>query len=550
MSIESKFRYYSFLFGGTSMTRKLRLFIMFIAVFSVFFSFDAKAVSSLDFINIVSQTFANKFSVLHFAGWWSNHVWWMFITNIRSLSSPQEIDVNGDIVVCSQQINGLYFNSLRGLRLWPLDNWIKSALPWYWWLTLTWGLFTTCLWTWSVDMTLFDVLWYIEYDKLNYWTSAIVAWWKYSLENDTFDWLYAPSLWFFDNDKILWFLFDSIWWLWFVWGMWTNECYEDLLFDLNPWTQDINTAFGLDWDRIIRISPNINCDWWDVWVWNLLWTKWNIDVKWNVQLTNATLSTERKSLVGSLWAEALLLNADFVNWSKLLATAQKNAAILCRWNETYTLSYVTNIDDWVLCIDNWVTPFIIDLSSDYNNLAWKVLVVKEWDVVLKWSMPYDARQFELVVEHWNVLIENISSANELTDFDWFGFAVNWWWLTQWIFINSNIIVNWIIAWVDNWWPYSSLVQYNHKIFIHGKLSLLNTPVVPSTQRLKQLENLFWNAWIVANKNLVNLQNVLWWRCNADWNGSDWFSLCNDSTDKHSFASLIVIDNVETTKLLY
>ena len=80
--------------------------------------------------------------------------------------------------------------------------------------------------------------------------------------------------------------------------------------------------------------------------------------------------------------------------------------------------------------------------------------------------------------------------------------------------------------------------------MHGRLALLNTPLIPSEQRKKQLENTFGTSWIGDNEGFINVQTALIWRCETSGFGNDGFTECGDVADRHSFASLIVIKSEE------
>ena len=71
---------------------------------------------------IKDQTLANKFSTVHFNVWGNDFGGGFFWTEAKNLSTPQIVTANGEILLCSAQIRGFYYNSQRGERLWPLDT--------------------------------------------------------------------------------------------------------------------------------------------------------------------------------------------------------------------------------------------------------------------------------------------------------------------------------------------------------------------------------------------------------------------------------------------
>ena len=52
----------------------------------------------------------------------NNFVGGIFWLTTKSLTGNTQIFVDGEERDCNKQIRGLYFNSQRGKRIWPLDN--------------------------------------------------------------------------------------------------------------------------------------------------------------------------------------------------------------------------------------------------------------------------------------------------------------------------------------------------------------------------------------------------------------------------------------------
>ena len=80
-----------------------------------------------------------------------------------------------------------------------------------------------------------------------------------------------------------------------------------------------------------------------------------------------------------------------------------------------------------------------------------------------------------------------------------------------IYLHGSFVVNGIIAGVAAT-DTSALLSFDHKLLVHGVVSILNTPVAPSVQREKQLTNLFGASWLSSFGSLVDLETVLAWRC--------------------------------------
>lgn len=69
----------------------------------------------------VSQSFSSGFSLIQFAGPGNNFVGSAFRLATKSVS-PVTITFGVASKQCTKQLRGLYFNSQRGKRLWPLDQ--------------------------------------------------------------------------------------------------------------------------------------------------------------------------------------------------------------------------------------------------------------------------------------------------------------------------------------------------------------------------------------------------------------------------------------------
>jgi len=75
----------------------------------------------LNFLDINTQSFQDKFSLIHFTAPGNNFVGSIFRLPTKSVS-PTHITLGVHSKICTKQIRGLYFNSQRGKRLRPLDE--------------------------------------------------------------------------------------------------------------------------------------------------------------------------------------------------------------------------------------------------------------------------------------------------------------------------------------------------------------------------------------------------------------------------------------------
>ncbi len=503
----------------------------------------------------MTQSFVQRFATIHFAWGGNDFIGGLFLLDAESLASPVEISLWSDTILCTKKLRWLYYNMQRGQKLWPLDEQTNAWLFWgYTNLIVDGGLYTTCSFTWSVGWTLtvdpFDIVGHIRYDHPDYGVSEISAGKKYTRFSNTDDGIYASSLGMFNNETIVGFLFDTYGGIWFVGGYDDGICYDDLLDEFNTTSGTVNTAFSLSWDLIVRETTQVACSGW-ILTWNgatnLLW---NVDIKWLAWVSDAISTQDRQSLVGNIGEQSLLRNTDFVTASALLSLARKNARMLCRGKEPFVWSSLTwiPIGEDVLCIDSGWGPFVIDLDADASLYENKTLIIKEWDVLFQWSMPYDSLGMNLFIEKGNLLLENVIDANDLTFFDWFGFPESVFSTTRGLYIRANLVINGIIAWVDNATT-SPVVGYHHKVFLHGRLSSLSTPLEPTIQRKRQLENLFWVSRLTSFWPYINIQQAIERRCGTDGLGNDWFVECDALSDDHALASLIVIPTTDFSLLL-
>lgn len=105
-----------------------------------------------------------NYSEMHFSYGGNDFAGIIFWLTGEQLSTPQQISIASQTINCDYKLKWLYYNNMRWRRLRPLDTGTLATLssqPWYTNLSMTWGLFTHCVWAWSP--TLQDVYGQIDH---------------------------------------------------------------------------------------------------------------------------------------------------------------------------------------------------------------------------------------------------------------------------------------------------------------------------------------------------------------------------------------------------
>lgn len=111
---------------------------------------------------------------MHFAAPGNNFVGGIFRLTTKSLTGNEIIMIAGDPTErnCNKQVRGMYFNSQRGKRVWPLDQYTLALLQQtsntYDNLQMSGGLFTSCT---GYDYSIYGQISYNQSGT----TSSIVA---------------------------------------------------------------------------------------------------------------------------------------------------------------------------------------------------------------------------------------------------------------------------------------------------------------------------------------------------------------------------------------
>lgn len=511
--------------------------LIFVLLWVAFLGLGSSHALLLEFINLNLDGLIDRFAETHFMAPGNDFVGAIFWLPTKSLVQSEEITLNGETKHCRKLVKWMYYNSQRWERLWPLDNYTLNTLRrWnasYDQLTMTWWLYTVC------DENLYGIFGQVKYDRSGT-VSSVTAWTKLDYLWNWLSWDFADSFEYFNNMFPLWYIVDSVWWIWFVWGSLTwhnclicmlNQNCTDPSCHTPPCSGDsIGELFVYSWWAVFEQSwcaysfsgwSGLTGEIGDIQRW--------ITIQWTVWLSQALEDQDRQTLLGNYNQKIAVVNVPKVNISTLLNKVRKNAQDLCRWRTNYQGNLVSIPSEWdVLCInyDAYATTnkVTIDLSksTEKAKYLWKTLIVSNADIYIKHSMLSTDDPLDLFLDHGNLYLDWVANP-AMASFSTEGYpstnANDI--VTKWLFLKWNIIVNGLILWNSG----TAISEVPHKLYVHGKLNSLNTPVEPSAWRKTQIDDLFG---VLAYDNWINLQHVFTRYCNPiTWSWSDGVSCWAD-----------------------
>lgn len=505
------------------------------------------------------------FYVLHDNWVWNDFWWFMILTDIDDMASSKtlKIENSSDSITCEEQLRWFYFNPLRWSTLYAIDEYnyeyMSGSLSWWMnmWYDFDWWFYSNCRGQ-GVEPT--SIFGHIEYWDLGAFYAEdffIQAWREYdyntnrSTNND-----YADSFSLYNNTPVG-LIYDSLRWVWFVWGKVNHrKCMEDLFAETNDNSIiDLIHKFDPDSDKDKRLiftwsiyndDINQNCitrnHWsvmqvvssviWILW-WYYLWEQWS--------------EASRRSVISRLWQlgddatqqQAFNIWWKTVNLSSSMNTLKKNASDLCRWQWDDT-SWPIGIDSWnkdreLFCIDGQDVVLDYDLtSSSVDN----IILIKNWNLTIKKNQKAWNSNLQVFIDWWVIKIDIWSKVD--IDKDWFYTTSTW--VTEWLYLYWDYFINWLLVWTD------TDNKINNKLYINWRMALLNSPQRPTDSREKMIKRSIWDTAYNNYKDIIWMRQLFAWDCKPNWKWTDWVN-CSDSSDRWRRNSFIIQPNGIESRLL-
>jgi len=500
----------------------------------------------LEFINLNVSSLVDRFTEVHFMGSGNDFGGAFFWTPAISFSFPQSITISGDQRDCYKMAKWLYYNSQRGNRIRPLDPhtlaYLQNENPNYNNLTISGWLYSVC------DDNIFNLYGQITYNRSGT-ESHLSVWTELDYDNNRLRQAFSQNFEYYNNKLPIWYFTDSVWWIWFLW--WLFSGHQCLICLLNgDDCSALNCGATCTWDSISdffdtdgnEIRTQSGCNFWFSGgsitgnIWNI--QRW-LTVQWTIGLSQSNTTIWRNTLLWNFQEKTSVINAPNFNVSTLINQTKQQAQQLYRWQKNYANTTIpTPYSEDIIYIgyDDYSSgnQIVIDLDSVTGKQLFlnKTLIIENWDLVLLNSLQKSDGYLDVFVDNWNLYIENLSNPT-LQNFNDTWYPTLWTGVTQWTFLQWTIIINWLIL-SKSW---NLLEWYNHKLYIHGRLNSLSTPLAPSLGRVQQIQSLF-NTTEYSPR--INLQYAFTWICNPiTWNGSDGV-VCFD--DPLADSNIIIIGN--------
>lgn len=474
---------------------------------------------TLHFENLSIPSLEEKFSMVHFMAPGNNFWWSIFRLPTKSVS-PILITIGseGDAKTCTKQVRGIYFNSQRGKRLRPLDvdtlQLLKDQNSSYDNLILSWWLYTTC-----DSGHNYGIFGKIDYDRWTI-TTHIVAGTKLQYNQNKIIVDMANSFQYFDNKVPMWYIYDSYGGIGYVGGLLSGH--ENLINYLNSgWS--IQSWFVYSWDSIIGNNTGRETE---ITSGNTaMETMRNLIIQGSVGLSKIMEQSERISFLGNTTKKTIIYNGSDINSSTVINFAKQKAQQLCQGKQ---FNQPLSSPGPISCYDTGIT---IDLSAgQYEN---KTIIVKNGNVILEGGMTENSPSLDLFIDKGILYLPDYIIA---TDFDTQGFpttnGVNSWLYLKWNFIINGLMMGWGIN------------EFAHKLHLQGKITILNTPTIPTQARIDQITNLLGTT---DYQSYINLQNVFTRTCGLNGIGSDGVSCASNNVI--SWIPLIILNGNYPSNLL-
>ena len=519
---------------------------------------------------------------IHFADNWNDFGGFFYFSNGLWDSSDTNWDYDKKVTIwpggsdreydCSKQVKWFYYNAERWERLWPLskDNSFSGV-------SVTWWIYTVCEQPWYTEdlkKCSEDGNGQISIEKCNllrgsremceeclrseyhtdghwyYWSLtwkypenggqeySLVVWVEYDTGNDFIEIKnnskLAPTFVRFENKYPVGFIYDTNWWVGFVWCRIVNSSIsmKQIVWQI---TWDLKNLFQLSGNNSIEYvwewKGGVNCSdaVWDSLVW--------VVVEWIVWLG------ERSNTASDFWIiwnemdeKMQYFSSASINNNTLINYAKKKAEVLCRWK-------------W----NSWCSESLCCYNGDVE-LSWpdsNTYIVKNWNVTINPFTDSNENKYYsvfVVTSGYNLIIKEtdlttkfvFTTGGNVSPTSPEGFSSN---VTEAIGPDKTGQYSGKDATV------ASLIKWN--FIVNWKIKGSSTVKKPDeTVYGEKLANKYFIYWKLTSRDDFNsLSDTFQWRCN-NWITTDWTvcprSFKNDDwtywrLNPYEAAFLVVID---------
>ena len=555
----------------------LSIFILWLSSFGTVFAGDSAVFTLVIKFNDALQSFmgGKTFSHLHF-DFGGNNFWGLIYSDgVKPVSNfnldlqkniGEEIVRNGKTIHCYDQLKGLYYNSQRGERLWPLDEDTRN-IPMFHdgfsGLTMTWGIYTHCE-SDEVEIDSNSFFGYLthNYDNHDY---GLIAGVQYDATGNVITWeTFANNLQTFNQQYNLGLIYDFNGWIagfgisFNTWGenfvTQTNTHPSNNFFHNNDgsftWEYGDPNGDALTGEVVFAgryckkmeeyFGPTTGatlCNLLNSGFNNHTWTWININAGSFIDQMlllkiqgiigmSTDVADDVKNIAGNEKdSKTQYFSSVNVNNATLINAAKKESEKLCQGKWSTTL---TNSD--VICIDRSKE------INDIQNYDGKTIILRNGILTLKGNSRNLNNGINVFVDRGNLKFAFDGDKRQTFNERWFPTANSTDAIYSGIYLKGNFIVNGLVE-VEE--------EKDYKYFIHGKFTSLNTYSAASSsyERLHQIQNLL--SGVVPEiggtdvGNLVSkadLTQVFRWRCNY-WHSTD-ESNCNTGDFANSPLNII------------
>lgn len=473
----------------------------------------------LNFIDIQSGALANNMSEINFIAPGNDFGGMFFWLAHTSLQTPEQIIIWSDTISCYKQLRWLYYNAQRWERVWPLDSdtldlLTESSLS-YSDLSLSWWLYTLCVWT-GVDAR--SIMGQVQYNN-NAMQNTIIAGVVYNYQQNSYDTIFANSFQYIINTTPLWYIYDTVGWIWFVAGMYTQH---DAVLDAILSGQDITQIFQQSWEDIVAYNEPV-----------IMWATWRYPTPWYIAVDGivgitSSLSWSQSNYITNTQEYALVLPTTSFTTADITNQLRRKAASNCQWRaNALSVADTASVLCFIYADYNEANMVTIDLT--HNTHANKTIFIKNGNAHFIGSMDASSDPIQLFVNNGNIVRDTTTATPIWFDQQWNPTTVSP--VAHWLFLRGNILIDGLLM------PDVGS-SFDHKVYIHGKILSLHTPDSTTEGRDMHIIQKFSPY---DYRRYISLEDIFARRCNPAtglWSDG---STCGSTNDSYAFAPLILID---------